>query len=113
MSGGCTLLCMHILFARAHDHPACDEHRHTPHQEADIPIDAVLDRNQLIDVVNAEELVVNEALDHIEGPKAYQHRANEQLVRPIKMAAMRVMPEDEQASHDEDIGTTVKNTVPE
>src|SRR3954447_15419528 len=113
MSGRCTLPCMHVLFAGAHEHPAYDEHRRTPHQEADVPIDTVLDRNQLIDMVNAEDLVVNKALDHIENPKAYQNRANEQPVRPIEMAAVRVTPEDEQASHDENICTAVKNTVPE
>jgi len=44
--GCCTLPCMHILFAGAHEHPAYDEHRRAPRQEADVPIDAVLDRNQ-------------------------------------------------------------------
>jgi hypothetical protein len=64
-------------------------------------------------VVQAEQVVVDDALDEVEEAEAHQHRARQQLPRPAHMGAVRPSPQHDQAEQDEDVGSGMKEPVPE
>ena len=65
----------------------------------------------LVDVVNAEQVMVDQALNHIENAETDQHRPGEELPGPPEMRPMRGTPERDQSEHDEDVGRGVEKPV--
>jgi len=58
--------------------PPGNEHGRSPDQESDVPEDPLRARHRFVDVVDAQDLVVDEALNDIEQPEADQHRGRQQ-----------------------------------
>ena len=73
----------------------------------------MLPRDGLVDVVNAEQVMVDHALNHIENAEADQHRPGEEFPGPPEMRPMRGTPERDQSEHDEDVGRGVEEPVEE
>ena len=78
--------------------PAAYQHCSTPGQEADIPEDPLLPRHCLVDVVDAEQVMIDDPFDQVEQTEADQERAGEQLGRPSDVPAtsrvlIRLFPE--------------------
>ena len=67
--------------------PAADQHGSTPDQEADVPEDPLLPRHGLVDMVDAEQVMIDDAFDQVEQTEADQERAGEQLGRPSYVPA--------------------------
>jgi hypothetical protein len=59
--------------------PPADEHGGSPNQEANIPVNPLLARHGLVHVVEAEEVMVNDAFEDIECSEPDQHRADQQF----------------------------------
>ncbi len=48
-----------------------------PHEEAHIPVDPLRPRCRLVNMMKAEDVVVDQTLNNVKNPKANQHRAGE------------------------------------
>jgi len=90
-----------------------DDHGNTPDQKSDIPIDPLSLRHGLVDVVELKELMIDDALDHIERSETHQDRSGQQFTRPPQMRPVRRPPQQQKARDDENIGAGVKNAVPQ
>src|SRR5688572_29043122 len=88
--------------AAAREQPATREHRRTPGEETEIPPDPLRGRHRLVDVVNAEDVVVDHTLDQIEAAEADEGGAGEQLGRPARVRPARRPPEDDETGEHED-----------
>src|ERR1700704_846703 len=73
--------------------PAYRCHCEAPDQESSIPINLLRPGDDLIDVVHAENLVINDALNEIEEAPPEQQSANEHLIGPVKMASVSRLPQ--------------------
>ena len=62
--------------------PAADQHGSTPDQEADVPEDPLLPRHCLVDMVDAEQVMIDDALEQVEKTEADKESDGEQLGRP-------------------------------
>ena len=51
--------------------PAADQHDSTPGEEAQVPIDLVLPRHRLVDVVDPEQVVVDHAFHQVEDAESH------------------------------------------
>ena len=58
------------------------------YKEADVPEEPLLARHCLVDMVDAEQVMVDDPLDQVEQTEADQERAGEQLGRPSDVPAM-------------------------
>ena len=64
---------------RAVEGPATDDHRSAPDQKADIPVDPLVPRDGLVDVVQAKQVVVDHAFNDVESTETHQHRPGEEF----------------------------------
>jgi hypothetical protein len=62
-------------------------------------------------MVDAEDLVVDDALDEVKHAEAHQDRAQQQLARPSNVVGPGVAPQDPEAKHREDVGAGGEKTV--
>jgi hypothetical protein len=85
------LFCRLSLGLRLHQRSSCDRpatganHRSAsqrPRPESHVPIDPLLPWHRLFDMVDAEDLVVDDAVDEVKHAEAHQDRAQQQLARP-------------------------------
>jgi hypothetical protein len=107
-----TTLAGSLLFASPKDEPSDHQHGSTPHKEPSIPIDPLLLRRPLVDMMNSEELVVNEAFNYVENAEAHQHRPGQHLARPPEMRFVSIPPHQDQAQSYKDVGAGVKKAIP-
>ena len=96
---------------RAVEGPATDDHRRAPDQKTDIPVDPLLPRDRLVDVVQAKQVVVDHALNDVERTEANQHRPGEEFPRPPEVRPVGGPPECDQSENDKDVGRGVEEPV--
>ena len=102
-----------LMLPELEQEPAAEQHRGTPGQEADVPEDPLLARHCLVDMVDAEQVMVDGPFDQVEQTEADQERAGEQLGRPPDVPATgRRPPQNYQPHHDEDVRGRVEKAVP-
>ena len=93
--------------------PSAEDHQCAPDQKADVPIDPLLLRHGLVDVVKSQDMMVDDAFNQIENAESHQHGCWQQLSRPSDVLLARGAPEDGEASYHEQICAGVENTVPD
>lgn len=96
-----------------HDHYADGDHRPTPGKEADVPEEQLSARSGFVDVVEAENLMIDNAFDQVECSEADEHCRDEVGRRPAEMAEATGPPKDEETGEHEDVGTRMEDAVPE
>jgi hypothetical protein len=93
--------------------PAADQHRSPPGKEAQVPVDPLLPRHRLVDVVDPEKVVVDDAFDQVEDAEAHEDAPHQELTQPAEMGPTGRPPQDDQAEHDEHVRGRVEQPVPE
>jgi hypothetical protein len=81
--------------------PAADKHQRAPYEKAHIEIQPIRGIDAFIDVMKAQQVVIDDALDQVEGTETDQQRPHEQLARPIQVLPLRRAPEDVEARDNE------------
>ena len=61
-----------FLLSFQHHLPSYDKHQLTPHQETKIPVNPLIRSNSLIDMMQAQYVMVNNTLHHVEYAKTQQ-----------------------------------------
>src|SRR3954470_15267806 len=89
-----------------HDHPG------PPQQKADVPEDALPFRHCLVDVMQPEDLVIDNALGQIEDAPSEQDRSDTLTTRPPYLAAARPSPQQIKPCEHENVGAAVKEAIP-
>ncbi|HUQ76790.1 MAG TPA: hypothetical protein VM183_18875 [Burkholderiales bacterium] len=95
------------------DEPAADEHQRAPDQETDVPIEPPFWRHGFVDVMQAEDVMVDDPFDQVEDSETHQHRPDQQSGRPAHVHAVRMAPKDRQPEHHEQVRAGMKETVEE
>ena len=76
--------------AAAIKRPAPQDHRCPPHQESDVPIDPLLAWDGLIDVMEAEQLMIDQSFDDVEDAEPHKQGAGKHL--PTREAGLAAHP---------------------
>ena len=113
MSDRCSTGGWRFLPSHTQKTPASTKHQGSPDQKTTVPIDPLCRRHGFIDVVQAKEMMVNDAFNQVKKPKTYQERPPEELARPADMGPLRRPPQEEEAEHDTYICAHMKEAVPE
>ena len=66
-----TGLCSGFFPASPEKEPSHDNHRCSPNQEADVPVDPLIGWNCLVHMMDAEQVVMDQALDQVEGTETH------------------------------------------
>jgi hypothetical protein len=93
--------------------PAAAQHRSTPAEEAQVPIEPLLPRHRLVDMVDPEQVVIDDTFHQVEDAEAHEDATHQELTRPTDVGPARRPPEDDQAKHDEDVSDRVEEPVPQ
>lgn len=104
---------MSIVGAGAEQTNSRNEHGCTPCEEAHVPQQPLLARDGLVDMMQSQKVVIDEAFHQIEGAKTDQQRSSEKLPRPAPVRAAGVSPQYRKTRGDEDLGARVKKAVEE
>lgn len=92
--------------------PPAYQHQRSPYEKTNIPVDPLLGRHGLIDMMDAEQMMIDDAFHKMEDSKTHQYRAGQHFARPGRMRLARFTPENCQAGGCENVGRNVKETVP-
>src|SRR5690242_4443292 len=87
-------------------------HCDTPDQKAKIPIDALRLINDFVDVMNAEQFVINDALGQVEDSPSEQQRSQQRPARPVEMSCTRSAPYDCETRNDKRMCNGVEKPIP-
>ncbi len=98
---------------RAVERPATEDHRCAPDQEADIPVDPLLPRDRLVDVVQAKQMVVDHALNDVEEYRSRSASCRREASRTTRDVYGGRSAKARQAKHDEDVGRGMEEPVEE
>jgi len=90
---------------------APDEHQGAPDKEADIPVNPLVPGDSFVDVVNAKQLMVHDALSKIENAEAHQQRPGEQPAGPPHVSPMCGPPQQGKSGNDKNVSAGVEDTV--
>jgi hypothetical protein len=105
------LRCLLTSTSAVPQHPATDEHRSSPNEKTDIPIHPLLTWYRLIDVVDTEYLMINDAFNKIEATKSHQYGTHQLLTRPLCVCRASSAPQYHKANRHENVGYRVEKTV--
>jgi hypothetical protein len=102
-----------LLFPSSLEQQRTDnDHCQSPNKKSNVPVDSLGSRHQLVDVMNAQDFVINNSLDKVENTPPQEKRANQQLIGPIEVPMVSGSPQDEKPDHHENVRAAVKDTVP-
>ena len=71
----------------------------------------MLGRYGFIHMVKLQDVVVHEAFDHVEEPKAHQKASHEHLARPPEVNPMRRSPQKHQSNYNKNISGRMEQAV--
>lgn len=94
----------------SHEQPANNEHDGTPGKEAEVVSELVWTRT---DVMDAEKVMVHDALDEVEKTPADQQHPDKHSHRPRLVAASGRAPEEEKPGYRKKVGAGVEKAVAE
>ena len=100
-----------FAFSGLPQNEAPDEHQGTPDKEADVPVNPLVPGDSFVDVVNAKQLMVHDALSKIENAEAHQQRPGEQLAGPPHVSPMCGSPQQGKSGNDKNVSAGVEDTV--
>jgi hypothetical protein len=99
------------LLATLQQKPSADKHGRAPDQKADVPLDPLVERNGFVDVVEAEQLVIDQTFNNIEDAEAHQECAGEELAGPADMVFLRVAPQHAKTNGSEDVRAGMEEPI--
>ncbi len=73
--------CVHdgFVLPRAPQLPAADEHERAPDKKTYIPVNPLVGRHGLVDMMNPQQMVVYQSFYKIENPEAHEQRTRQHL----------------------------------
>src|SRR5918995_2582947 len=99
--------------ARPHEPKAGTDHHSAGEQKTDVPPHPGSARRCLVDVVDAQKDVVDQAFDDIEHAPTAQHRAGKLHAGPGKTMILSRPPEQKDARDDQHIRETMEDPIPQ